>query len=107
MDQNIKNTAKKDQRIARSYAAYAYGNRRWTYTDIFDAYERPSVYKIRAWDYCKRLCEEKGGSDLIITGKNCMKFSACFKFKEAGTGRDCVCYITKDYDRYAYAEEAC
>lgn len=106
MDKNIEMTKKADQRRAREAATWAYQNRRWTYTDIYDAYEKPSVYKVRAWDYCKRLCAEKNGRDLIITGKNCMKFSAVFKFKEEGTGRDCFAYITKDYDRYAYAQEA-
>lgn len=106
MDQNILNTKKADQRRAREAAACAYQNRRWTFSDIWDAYDKPSAAKVRAWDYCKRLCAEKSGHDLIITGRNSMKFSAVFKFQEAGTGRDCVCYITKDYDRYAYAQEA-
>lgn len=96
----IENTSAKNQRIAREYAEYAYNNR-YTYTDIFQAYGNPSAAKIRAWDYCKRLCKEMNGHDLIITGKNCMKFSACFKFEDAG--KPCYCYITKDYDRFCYA----
>lgn len=106
MDQNILNTKKADQRKAREAATYAYNNRRWTFSDIWDAYGKPSAAKVRAWDYCKNLCSEKNGTDLIITGRNSMKFSAVFKFKEEGTGRDCFAYITKDYDRYAYAQEA-
>lgn len=104
MNDYIKNTSKKNQKIARSAAAYAYSGRAWnTYTDIFSAYERPSIYKVRAWDYCKRLCAECNGYDLIISSKNTMQFSACFKFDDPETGELCYGYITKDYDRFCKA----
>ena len=105
MDKNIEMTKKADQRKAREAAIWAYRNPRRA-DDIFKAYAKPSRAKIEAWEYCKALCKEKNGNSLIISGHSPMKFSAVFKFKEEGTGRDCFAYITKDYDRYAYAQEA-
>ena len=105
MDQNIMNTKKANQRRAREAAIWAYRNPRRE-DDIFKAYAKPSRAKIEAWEYCKALCKDKNGDSLIISGHSPMKFSAVFKFKEEGTGRDCFAYITKDYDRYAYAQEA-
>ena len=100
----IKNTKKAEQKKARAAAAYAYSGRAWNiYKDIYDAYARPSVAKVRAWHYCKQLCAELGGHDLIICGKNCMVFSVCFKFEDEA-GREAVSYITRDYDRFAYVE---
>jgi len=101
MCKQIENTSKRDQRIARETAEYAYNNRRWTYDDIFKAYSKPSIEKIRAWEYCKRACREVNGHDLIITARNTWKFSACFKFED--NGRKCYGYITPAYDRYCYA----
>lgn len=96
----IENTSAKNQRIAREYAEFAY-RRGYVYRDIFAAYNKPSIAKIRAWDYCKRLCKEMNGHDLIICARNSMKFSACFKFES--DGKNCYAYITKDYDRFCYA----
>ena len=102
MCEQINNTSRRNQNIARQMAEYAYNNRRWTYTDIYQAYGRPSVEKTRAWEYCKNLCEEVNGFDLIISSKNTFKFSACFKFY--ADGELCYGYITADYDRYCYAD---
>ena len=103
MCKQIENTSKANQRIARNAAEYAYNNRRWTYGDIYDAYDRPSREKVRAWEYCKRICEELRGFDLLISSKNTFNFSAVFKFADDKTGELCYCYITKDYDRFCYA----
>ena len=100
----IKNTSKKNQRIARSAAEWAYSGRPWKVArDIFEAYGRPSAAKVRAWEYCKQLCAEMDGYDLIICGWNCMKFSAYFKFFDGD--KLCYAYITADYDRFCYADE--
>ena len=102
----IENTARRDQNIARQNAEYAYRNRRWTYTDIYDAYSRPSREKIRAWEYCQTLCADVGGWDLIISSRNTFRFSAVFKFEDPETGALCYGYITADYNRYCYADAA-
>lgn len=103
MCKQINETSKSNQRIARNAAEYAYRNRAWTYGDIYDAYDRPSREKVNAWEYCKRVCAEMGGYDLLIAAKNTFNFSAVFKFEDAETGAHCYGYITKDYDRFCYA----
>lgn len=103
MNTNIANTSKRDQTIARAAAEYAYRNTRYTYKDIFAAYERPSSAKVRAWNYCRELCDEMNGFDLIISSRNTFHFSACFKFIDKGTGELCYGYITADYNRYCFA----
>lgn len=103
MCKQIENTSKKNQRIARNAAEYAYSNRRLTYNDIFTAYGRPSVDKCRAWEYCKRVCEELDGFDLLIASRNTFSFSAVFTFTDKETGELCYGYITKDYDRFCHA----
>lgn len=99
------NTSRKDQKIARAAAEYAYSSRRWTYEDIFEAYSNPSEAKIRAWHRCQDLCRRMGGRDLIISSKNTMKFSVVFKFFDEETGELCYAYITADYDRFCKASE--
>ena len=101
MCKQIENTSKANQRKAREAAEYAYNNRRWTYDDIFDAYRNPSQAKVAAWEYCKQLCKELDGHDLIISAKAHQAFSAVFKFEDHG--HLCYGYITKDYNRYYYA----
>lgn len=102
MNQRIKNTSSQGQKIAKAACEWAYSGRPTVYHDIYEAYERPSVYKVRAWNYCKELCKKMHGFDLVICGKNSMKFSAMFQFVERGTGALCYAYITKDYDRFCY-----
>ena len=75
------------------------------YDDIYSAYKNPSVYKVRAWNWCKELCREMHGYDLIISAAGCQTFSVVFTFNERGTGRKCYAYITRDYNRFCYAED--
>lgn len=99
----INNTSKKGQRIAKAAAEHAYNNRRWTYDSIWNAYEKPSAAKVKAWDYCRELCAKLGGFDLIISSKNTMVFSVVFKFIDPETGALSYAYITRDYDRFCHA----
>ena len=99
----ILNTSRKNQRIAREAANWAYSHRNWTYGDIYEAYDKPSYEKVKAWNYCKRVCERLGGWDLIISSKNTFQFSAVFTFIDPETGVICYGYITRDYDRFAEA----
>ena len=106
MNKYIKQTSKQGQRIARERAGYYLNGGGWHYaTDIYEAYKSPSVYKVRAWEYCKDLCRKLHGRDLRIVGWNSMKFSVAFRFNERGTGRECYAYITADYDRFCYAND--
>ena len=105
MNKYIKQTSAKGQKIARDRAGY-YLNGGGSYvTDIYEAYKSPSIYKVRAWEYCKDLCKRLRGRDLRIVGRNCTKFSVAFRFNERGTGRECYAYITADYDRFCYADD--
>ena len=103
MCERITNTSNANRRIARERAESAYSNRRWTYGDIYEAYDRPSREKVRAWDYCKRLYDEMGGFDLLIASRNTFNFSVVFKFSDSETGELCYAYITRDYDRFCTA----
>lgn len=104
-DNTYMNTSRKDQKIARAAAEYAYSNRRWTYEDIFEAYNNPSAAKIRAWHRCQDLCRRMHGTNLIISSRNTMKFSVVFMFPDEETGELCYAYITADYDRFCKASE--
>lgn len=99
----IEVTPKADRRTARAAAEHAYNNRRWTYSDIYKAYEKPSAAKLAAWERCKRLCRDMDGFDMLISSKNTMKFSVVFSFTDAETGELCYAYITRDYDRFCHA----
>lgn len=70
--------------------------------DIYSAYERPSIYKVRAWNECRALCAALNGFNLRITGHNCMAFTVKFEFTHPENGALCTAWITKDYDRFCY-----
>jgi len=76
---------------------------RWTYADIWDAYEKPSIYKVRAWERCKGLAVELDGTTPLILGKNTMQFSV--GFIGYVNGLKAFIYITKDYNRYMPLEK--
>ena len=105
MNVRIKNTSNKGQKIARAAAEYAYSGRAYkSYTDIFQAYKNPSKYKVEAWNYCKELCKRMHGFDIVIPAAGMQTFSVVFKFRERGTRKLCYAYITRDYNRFCYAE---
>lgn len=99
----VMNTTKQGQRTAKAAAEHAYNNRGWTYRNIWDAYEKPSYAKEKAWHYCRELCADMGGFDLLILSRNTFQFSAVFKFTDDETGELCYAYITRDYDRFCHA----
>ena len=67
---------------------------------IYDAYERPSRYKVSAWRDCVDLCRRYDGDCCYICGYNSMTFSAIFRFTDPETGVLSICWITKDNIRY-------
>lgn len=101
-NERINNTSKKNQNTARAAAASAYARRDWCYSSIWAAYEKPSYNKEKAWHYCKEICAEMGGFDLLICSKNTFSFAAVFKFFDDDHNL-CYGYITKDYDRFCRA----
>lgn len=60
---------------------------------LYDVYGRFSEAKRKAWEYCKKLCEEKNGSDLRIITANGFQFTAGFEYEE--DGKPMFMYITK------------
>ena len=100
----VMNTSKANQRIARAAAEFAYSGNKWNVCRTLDeAYGRYSTAKARAYEYCRRLYDEMGGFDFVISSHNCMVFSVCFKFIDDETGVLCYAYITRDYDRFCEA----
>lgn len=54
---------------------------RWlnsTENTIYKAYDRPSVYKVRAFERCEDIMQEFDGYSLRIVGHNSRQFSAAF-----------------------------
>lgn len=52
--------------------------------NLYDVYKRPSYAKRDAWDDCRRMCREMGGTNFRITGHNCMEFSVAFEIVHEG-----------------------
>lgn len=44
-------------------------------SSIYDAYARPSVYKVEAWEDLVRWCDRNEKCGVWISGHNCMTFS--------------------------------
>ena len=64
--------------------------------NIFQAYGKPSMKKIEAFEYCENLCKKHDGHGLKIITRNTDKFTAGFEYKENGIPM--FMYITPSYD---------
>jgi hypothetical protein len=100
LETELYRTSTHDRKIAHDAAEFAYNNRRYTCDDIYKAYKNPSIYKVRAWQYCQRLCAELNGWDLIISAHGCQTFSVVFTYEHPETGVISYAYITRDYNRF-------
>ena len=105
MENPVKNTSKKNQRIAKDKTSYVYDTGNYTKypTNIFSAYKKPSVEKIKAFEYCENLCKELDGFNLVIPCHGVQTFSVTFEYADKDTGVICRAYITRDYDRFCEA----
>ena len=70
---------------------------------LYDVYGRFSEAKHKAWEYCKKLCEEKSGSDLRIITANGFQFTAGFEYEK--DGKQMFMYITKASDTECEVEQ--
>ena len=61
----------------QKYGAYRAYERSSTYS-LWDAYDKPSCYKERAWEEIEEFCREIGGRGLKMIGWNCCMFSCGF-----------------------------
>lgn len=69
-----------------------------TMTSLYDAYKSFSPAKVQAWDYCRRLCYERGGHGLKVLTANTFRFTAGFTFEDRETGECKFMYITPNYN---------
>lgn len=79
--------------------SYNYAMRQGLHT-LWDAYKNPSVYKERAYKYCRELCAKYDGFDFRICGHGCQTFSVTFRFPHPATGEICIAWITRDNNRF-------
>ena len=73
--------------------------------NIYFAYARPSIYKIRAWEWVKTSCKEDGGYVACITGWNTSKFTAAYFCPHYETGERCLVVHTANNVYWAFAGE--
>lgn len=67
---------------------------RATMTTLDDAYERPSIYKQRAYEWCLEQARELGGYDIRIPSRNTFGFTLAYLFTV--NGKRWMRYETKD-----------
>lgn len=72
--------------------------KRSAYENIWQAYEKPSYNKEKAWSYCKELCRRYAGFGLKVISKNTFVFTAGFEFVDLETGVLRFMYITPSYN---------
>lgn len=66
---------------------------------IFNAYERPSIYKIEIWkSWLKWARETEGVKAFEITSHNCMQFTIGGLYVDE-SGKEYNIYITKCYNK--------
>lgn len=87
------NLVRANKQFKGVYKSYKYSD----LYDLNDLYNKASIYKWRAYNYCRELFYKLNGYDFKIIGGNCMTFSVGFKFMENDI--EYFAYITRDYDR--------
>lgn len=70
--------------------------------NIWQAYDRPSARKVKAWHDCENMCRDCDGFGLCITSVNCQTFSVMFYFPHPETGKLMCAHITRDYNHLYY-----
>ena len=90
----------KNETIAKgNYEAYLRSEK----YSLFDAYDRPSIHKERAWLYCRDLCAQCNGYGLKVISKNTFIFTAGFLFLSP-SGKQMFMFITPNYNRVCEVE---
>lgn len=72
---------------------------------IWEAYKSPSMYKIRAWEWCQTDCRENDGHGLCITAWNTSKFTAAYFCYHHETAKQCLVVHTADNVYWCYVDE--
>ena len=71
-------------------------------SNIWQAYDRPSNRKVKAWHDCEEMCRDCDGYGLCITAAGCQTFSVMFDFAHPETGELMRAHITRDYNHLYY-----
>lgn len=94
----MENVRANTKKAAGIRSTYYYALQRG-YSDIYEAYKRPSIYKVRAWHDCLDLCRSMNGWNIRIAAAGCQLFSVTFLYSDPDTGVIRVCWITRDHVR--------
>lgn len=94
--------AQEDRKNARIAQAHTGQWMKSNNTELYQVYGSYSVYKARAFEYCKALMHDLNGYGLRILSFNSQAFTVGFEFADPETGEAMFAYITKDYDRFCY-----
>lgn len=95
--------AQEDRKNARIAQAHIGSWMKSNKVELWQVYGSYSVYKARAFEYCKELMHDLNGYGLRILSFNSQAFTVGFMFFDAETGDEMFAYITKDYNRFCYA----
>lgn len=88
--------------VKNAYRAIIRG---YAISSLWKAYKNPSIYKIRAWEWCKATCKEDGGCFIWITGVNCSTFTAAYFCSHHKTGERCIVVHTPNNVYWCYVTE--
>lgn len=94
----------KSQMFARAKAAYKV----WLdsdKTDILKAYNKPSIAKLSAWEFCKQQVKRYGGYGLRVVYNNCWIFTCGFCYRDEDTNQRYFVYITPNYETIVEVED--
>lgn len=69
-----------------------------TMHSLYDAYNKVSDAKLKAWAYCRELCAKYDGFNLKVVSFNTFVFTAGFEFVNKETGECMYMHITPNYD---------
>lgn len=79
---------------------------RYHTTDIYRAYQKPSIYKVQIWDYWKNFGLPEDETEKyhigvpVITSHNCFKFTVRFNVYDMETREFAgVAVVTADHNR--------
>lgn len=101
LEQAIK-AAKEDKKNARIASAHFEYWKQSSADSLDDVYGSYSIFKARAWQYCKELMWDLRGYGLRVLSFNSQAFTVGFMFEDPDTSEAMFAYITKDYNRFCY-----
>lgn len=80
------------------FNSYYHAYMRGAKTELWQVYGTCSYAKQRAMQYCRELQDRLGGYSATIVGHSSHFFSYAFRYWDADTKRECLCYCTHAND---------